>query len=56
MFPILKKCKCFAETKMNKALTGRIFSQLSKDLQHSPVTFLAAGPDVNKLILLYYSD
>lgn len=34
-------------------LTVRIFSQLSKDLQHLLVTFLAAEPDVNKFSFLY---
>lgn len=55
MFPIFKKCKSFAETEMNQILllTSRIFSQLSKDMQHLLVTFLAAEPDVNKVIVLY---
>lgn len=35
MFPICKKCVSFAETEINHILllTGRIFSQLSEDLQ-----------------------
>lgn len=55
MFPMFKKYLCFGETEMNQILllTVRIFSQLSKDLQHLPVTFLAAEPDVNKFSLLY---
>lgn len=55
MFPIFKKYLCFWETEMNQilVLTVRIFSQLSKDLQYLPVTFLAAEPDVNKFSFLY---